>query len=399
MNNWTLYFLEINLYLCLVGLSYEFLFKTSQNFKFGRPFLTIGCVFSLSIPLIDWSFFNGIGQSLNNEIYWLEPILIQGKQLISTHSQDIFIWIIGLGALISLLSSCTDVARLKVLSRNAEKKGSYYLLKNSYSAFSFFKQIYIGDQIPNEKRAIILQHEKVHIEQWHSLDRILMQLLRGMFWYNPIFYLIQSNLEELHEFEADQQSTTEQTNYIDLLLQQEFKNFHFSIINPFNSKHLKNRIMRIKKNKNGKQIKKSSLVTFLLLLSSSIIIGQSLLRNNLSDLALNGKSESIAIGDLKEAQFPGGMDALIKYMIEHIKYPKQEEKNGTEGTVFIEFKIDETGKCSDFKVKKGINTVLDQAALDGMKQMPEWIPATKDGKKVSSLMVLPVKFALSKEKR
>ncbi len=108
------------------------------------------------------------------------------------------------------------------------------------------------------------------------------------------------------------------------------------------------------------------------------------------------QEQSIVKGD-KEAEFPGGHEAFMKYVAKRVKYPEAAKKDKIEGTVYIEFTIDRNGYTRDFKVLRGVAPQVDEAALVALEDMPKWKPAEKDGKKVASKMTLPIKFALSPE--
>lgn len=96
----------------------------------------------------------------------------------------------------------------------------------------------------------------------------------------------------------------------------------------------------------------------------------------------------------KMPEYPGGMAALYQFIGDNLSYPKSEENRGTEGTVHVAFAVNESGKVKDVTIDKGVNRVLDAAAMDIVKKMPDWTPGEKDGKKVSVKMVLPIKFTL-----
>lgn len=96
----------------------------------------------------------------------------------------------------------------------------------------------------------------------------------------------------------------------------------------------------------------------------------------------------------KMPEYPGGMSALFQFIGDNLSYPKSEESRGTEGTVHVVFVVKETGEVGDVAIENGVSRVLDEAAMDIVKKMPDWTPGEKDGKKVSVRMVLPIKFAL-----
>ena len=93
-------------------------------------------------------------------------------------------------------------------------------------------------------------------------------------------------------------------------------------------------------------------------------------------------------------EFPGGEDALRKYLIEHTKYPKNARKNKISGTVNVLFVIDENGEIGDVLVSNSVDPTLDKEAIRVVKNMPNWIPGKIRGKPVKSVQPLWFDFAL-----
>ena len=90
----------------------------------------------------------------------------------------------------------------------------------------------------------------------------------------------------------------------------------------------------------------------------------------------------------------GGMAAFYGYVGEQLEYPKAAKENGITGKVFVEFTIKADGSISNTKVLKGIGGGCDEAALEIIRNMPKWTPATENGENVSQKMVIPIKFAI-----
>lgn len=92
------------------------------------------------------------------------------------------------------------------------------------------------------------------------------------------------------------------------------------------------------------------------------------------------------------AKFPGGMDAILKYISENMKYP--DILCSLLGTVYIGFIIEKDGSVSNIEVLRGIHPELDKEAVRVIKSMPSWQPAYEQGKIVRSREVLPVRFEM-----
>ena len=111
-------------------------------------------------------------------------------------------------------------------------------------------------------------------------------------------------------------------------------------------------------------------------------------------ITTSSKPWNEASEDDRQAEFKGGMDALSKYLINNVKYPETAVKNTITGTVIVGFTITESGKITKAKVLKSIHNDLDAEAVRVVSAMPDWNPAMKEGKKVSSEMQLPIAFKL-----
>jgi len=94
------------------------------------------------------------------------------------------------------------------------------------------------------------------------------------------------------------------------------------------------------------------------------------------------------------AEYPGGLEAMSKFVGKNLKYPAVARRMGTEGSVFVSFVIDKEGKISDVQVLKGISTECDKEAVRVVSLMPPWKPGKQNGRAVKSRFVLPIKFKL-----
>ncbi len=94
--------------------------------------------------------------------------------------------------------------------------------------------------------------------------------------------------------------------------------------------------------------------------------------------------------------YPGGQDALAKFIQENIVYPEPALQNGVEGTVEVVFAVDENGKVYTPAVKgekEGYG--LDEAAINVVSKMPKWNPGQIKGKNVKSYYTLPISFKIN----
>ncbi len=92
--------------------------------------------------------------------------------------------------------------------------------------------------------------------------------------------------------------------------------------------------------------------------------------------------------------FPGGTDALMKFLSENVKYPEQAEKNSIQGRVVCKFAVGEDGSISDIMVAKSVHPLLDAEAVRVIGLMPKWIPGKQIGKPSKMNYTLPITFRL-----
>jgi protein TonB len=119
----------------------------------------------------------------------------------------------------------------------------------------------------------------------------------------------------------------------------------------------------------------------------------------------SSSKETVVIPDTfefveKPAEFPGGNDALNKYLAKEISYPKEARDSGIQGKVYVKFVIEKDGSIGETIIlNKGKNhTSLETETLRVIKQMPNWTPAEHNGKIVRSYYTLPINFTLYDEK-
>lgn len=93
-------------------------------------------------------------------------------------------------------------------------------------------------------------------------------------------------------------------------------------------------------------------------------------------------------------QFPGGQIAMLKYIMENMKYPEQAMKEGIQGRVAVRFIVEKDGSISDVKPILSVHPLLNKEAVRVVESMPKWTPGKHNGKPVRVRFNLPVMFKL-----
>jgi len=97
-------------------------------------------------------------------------------------------------------------------------------------------------------------------------------------------------------------------------------------------------------------------------------------------------------------QFPGGNVAMIRFIVNNIRYPEQAIKNNITGIVYVRFCIKKDGSIIMVEIQKGVNALLDTEAIRVVKSMPNWKPGKLRNKNVNVMYSLPINFNLRTRK-
>ena len=112
------------------------------------------------------------------------------------------------------------------------------------------------------------------------------------------------------------------------------------------------------------------------------------------DQPVKEKPAEVFISVEQMPQFPGGDEALIKYLSSHINYPPMAAENNIQGRVVVQFVVDKTGKVGDVNVVRSVDKDLDKEAVRVCKSLPKFVPGRQNGQPVSVWFTLPVTFKL-----
>lgn len=381
---------------------YGLFLKDQANHSLNRFYLLLSPIIALLLPFSSSIFTVHAG----NSVVFLNEVSIEtakAKSLLSDNISlmNIALWLYISGMIIAFSLLAVKVFRIIFLIRQAEvtDRGNYKLVKTPHpvEAGSFFNYVFNV----NESEAIILEHELVHSRQWHSLDLIIIELLKSILWFHPVIYLTAKELKITHEFIADRvaSSTIPISKYGNLLINKELHPIEIPMMNQFFQNNIKRRIMML-----PKQPIHISALTFkisgitLMLLSMVFIFSCQKNEGNKQEAQSSTKEETAA----KEApeqqpEYPGGIPALMQFIGSHVQYPKEEKEAGVEGLVVVEFVVEEDGSVGEAAIEKSVSPALDAEALRVVNELPNFAPGQSNGKNVRTKMYLPIRFKLDKE--
>ena len=111
--------------------------------------------------------------------------------------------------------------------------------------------------------------------------------------------------------------------------------------------------------------------------------------------AVKISKEAIYTAVEQQAEFPGGMSALMSWLSKNIQYPTKAQQNDVQGRGIVKFIVLKDGTIGGAEIVKGVDTDLDGEALRITSMMPKWTPAKNDGVAVNSYFTLPINFRLT----
>ena len=294
----------------------------------------------------------------------------------------------------------------------------------SLAPFSWMHYIVMNRSDYETSDAAILAHERGHICLHHSWDLLLVDTLTALQWFNPAMWMLRSDLRAIHEYEADAAVLSQGINarqYQYLLITKAAGIGGYSLANGISHSTLKNRINMMLHTKSDR----SHLLKLLTLLP---IVGIALAVNaeKVVDLrydepqkqntkkSVKGVAEkkaetfetNTAVGTFEPVQgdvfdvveempqYPGGPQALFKFLGENVHYPEEAEKAGIQGRVIATFIVEKDGSISQPTVVKSVDPLLDAEAIRVISAMPNWKPGKQNGKVVRVKYTVPLSFNL-----
>ena len=293
---------------------------------------------------------------------------------------------------------------------NIPRNASLVLLDDDTAPYSFFNQIVVGTRgLSDAELRCILAHESLHVSRYHTADIICARLLCCGAWFNPFAWLMLRELRAVQEFQADAASigSCGREGYLHLLYRQATGTGYGHITNNFLSINIKKRIVMMNKTKSRfgawKALAALPVAAVLMMAGCQPANGESVEQEEIPFEATNVDESAPLDANTDEVfkvvevdpEFPGGVEALYKYLAENIKYPEQAKKDGVQGRVFVRFVVEADGTVAEAEVLRGIGGGCDEEALRVVNAMPKWKPGTVDGKPVRTQYNLPITFRLN----
>lgn len=257
-----IYLIKSSGLIAMFFLAYYFLLRKETFFTTNRWFLLAGLVTSVILPLIELK-----------KIIWVDPTptnvdwtKVSGTSPLTNETFEINWYLVlavvyAIGIVTFLLKFAFDFYSLtKVLKNKSIKQQADYKfidVSENVSPFSYFNYIVYNSSLYSQSELEnILEHEKVHSSQNHTIDVLILRFFCIAFWYNPFIWLykkaILQNLEFIADNEASKNIADKKAYQITLLKVTTHDNC-VAITNHFYQSLIKKRIVMLNKNQSNKR--------------------------------------------------------------------------------------------------------------------------------------------------
>ena len=243
---------------------YFFVLKNENYHQLNRLYLLFSLIFSLGIPVLDFSINESapilvetiinIDDQIEGEVSNIfTPSKVEQTNSVSINTLLLVIYLIGVFFFaIRLFINLIKIRRL--ISNGKQTKIDEFTIietDKAHPVFSFFN-IILWSSLRNYSTADeekILAHEKIHVQQKHSVDLMLCEILQIFMWFNPIVSLYKQSLKNIHEYISDQLTYKNyHLSYVELLIKEAKTQQQNSLpaVNTFFNNQIKKRLTMIK---------------------------------------------------------------------------------------------------------------------------------------------------------
>ncbi len=437
MNNLFAYLVELNISLMILYVAYKLFFEKDKNFVVRRIYLLGVVILPLLLPLLPSTIRMPVGQLAPISIN-LEEVTIfgAGTAAETTGSMSftsvlllLYLIILALG-IVKVILQLARIIHAVVHSKRFEADGITLLANPSLHASSFFSFIFIDPAVVKENSfPHILEHENIHKREWHSVDRILVEIFVIVNWFNPVAWMFRRSVIENLEYLADSavlRKGTDPNKYQLSILNQYIGSA--SLSNQFSSQ-IKNRINMLNKNyKLGSRWKLALLlpITVLALFIVSCTDKDAPIEQIEPAEEIAAQAPEMEVFTVVEEMptFNGGEPVEFRrYIAQNLKYPVEASAQGVTGKIIIKFIVDTEGKVvipDQETMAKIEGKPLDEVVVaayrkiaedaedpdekyiqmlkDEVKRVvptsPDWAPGKQRGQAVNVMFTFPVSFAL-----
>lgn len=240
---------------------YLLVLKNVKMHTFNRIYLLSSAFLSLALPLAKLNLLSVASVAVPDFPLLTITGKSAGEKTINAAANDAFNWqglfvviyfAVSVIVVAGLLLKILRIYQLKNKGQVLQKEGYLLVVTNdSRAPFSFMNMLFWPPHLCQESAEgnRILMHEMAHINQFHTLDKILLQLILAACWANPFNWVIKKELWLQHEFLADKNAIKDGNteSFARMLLYSATGYSNVSVVNPFFQSSIKRRLLMLTK--------------------------------------------------------------------------------------------------------------------------------------------------------
>jgi len=270
-----MYFLQVIAIQGVFFLLYYLFLRNKTTYAMNRAYLLTTLVISFIVPTIELSVpAKSVPIVITEaEVFnWKEDAISLSEEAVPNEHEFVATpantdywwtlkWIYMILSLTLVLRSIVHLIGLQKLKKESlyvEKKWFKLFKTAQVHPFSFLTNVFIPGRIfGTGSFDQILEHECEHVRQYHSIDRLLVDFMAALLWFNPFMYLYRTALIEIHEYQADAavlKKFPDPIGYQEVLFSQLKATPYSGLVSHFNFSTIKKRIVMINKQKNRKSM-------------------------------------------------------------------------------------------------------------------------------------------------
>jgi len=197
--------------IALFFIAYYFLLRKETFFTANRWFLLMGLFTSVILPWIVFTTIVWVEPTANNLDWSNVPIMPIQKESLEINWNYVMLAIYSIGLLILIIKFAIDFYSLNSVlkGKNAQQQADFKFIDTTenIAPFSYFNTIVYNSSLYSESEMeSILEHEKVHSEQYHTIDVLITRIFCILFWFNPFIWLYKKAILQNLEFIADSEA-------------------------------------------------------------------------------------------------------------------------------------------------------------------------------------------------
>ncbi|HEX8425775.1 MAG TPA: M56 family metallopeptidase [Hymenobacter sp.] len=440
--------------LCLGAcwLLYRLLLRQESYFHYNRRFLLFTPWLALLLPLLlagaapwlsSWLPSDATSTPLLTPSVTL-PVLTVGSAgaasaswwtwLPLVYMAGVLAWLVRLGGQLVALWQQTHQ-----LPRNTREHFTLVTTSGKLPVSSFGRLVFwdeTANLTPAEAHQV-LQHELAHVRQGHTQERLLLELVRTMLWFNPFVHSYPRALALTHEYIADaavlqaMPAPEAPTAYAALLARLTLRQLHphLSLTHSFTQSHTLIRIAMLQSSRSGRRWKQWLLLPVGTVLLFTFACEQAAEPTAPEAAAANTRLtpppppalhpyteqkpeyiDGTAVYQYAEQmpEYPGGMTQLLTDLTQQLRYPQSALAAKVQGRLFLSFIVAKDGSVQAVKIQKSLTAPnasaatikeMEDASVAAVRNLPgKWAPGKQDGKAVAVSFTIPVSFALQQAK-